>query len=209
MACKLLLIRHGETVWNLERRCQGFSDIPLSEAGEDQAKALARALRNDENNELDAVYSSDLVRARRTAEFIAAPHRIQVKVDARLRELNQGDLEGLKFTDLLADHPDLLKKWMSSPAEVAMPGGESMQSLQSRAWRAIEEIVAAHPGQKVAVVSHNLCTLTIICRSIGLDLNKFRSFKIENASITRIDFTKIGRILIGINDTNHLRLNVF
>jgi broad specificity phosphatase PhoE len=201
MSCRLLLIRHGETIWNQERRCQGFSDIALSDSGESQAGALARALRSAP---LSAVYSSDLVRAKRTAEIIAEPHRILIKTDARLRELNQGELEGENMSGLLTDHPELLKEWMENPADVVMPGGESMRKLQSRAWSAIEEIARNHPDDTVAVVAHNLCNLSIICRAIDLPLDKFRRLRMQNGSVSEIHFTSHGPVLVRINDTSHL-----
>jgi broad specificity phosphatase PhoE len=201
MGCRMLFIRHGETVWNQERRCQGFTDVPLSDRGDDQASALALALKGAR---LDAVYSSDLVRARRTAEVIAEPHRILVKSDARLREMNQGALEGKNLEGLLSSHPELLKKWMREPAEVEMPRGESMRSVQARAWQAVKEITGRHHDGLVAVVSHNLCILSIICKAINLDLNHFRRLRMENASISEIEFGSHGPVLCRINDTAHL-----
>jgi len=201
MPARLLLIRHGETVWNLERRCQGFSDIPLSETGERQAESLARLLSSEK---ISGIYSSDLVRSKRTADIIAAPHRIMVKMDVRLRELNQGELEGLSLAEMLAGHPELLKRWMQAPADVEMPGGESLRSLQARAWRATEEIVRRHPEGTSIIVAHNLCSLSIICKAIGLGLNKFRSLRIENGSVSELEFGPRGAVLVRINDTAHL-----
>jgi len=201
MGCRMLLIRHGETVWNQERRCQGFTDVPLSDRGDGQALALAQALKGAR---LAAVYTSDLVRARRTAEAIAEPHRILVNSDARLREMNQGTLEGQNLEGLLSGHPELLKKWMREPAEVEMPQGESMRGVQARAWQAVKDISARHGNDLVAVVSHNLCILSIICRAINLDLNNFRRLRMENASISEIEFGSHGPVLCRINDTAHL-----
>jgi broad specificity phosphatase PhoE len=202
MALRLLLVRHGETIWNHQRRCQGFSDIPLSAAGEEQAKNLARALKPVP---LDAVISSDLVRAKRTAEFIAEPHQIMIKTDARFRELNQGQLEGKNITEMLADHPALLKQWMENPADTVMPEGESLSKLQARASSAINEIAANYPDHTVAVVSHNLCILTIVCKIINLNLNDFRRLRIDNASVSEIEFSSRGPILNRINDIHHLK----
>jgi len=202
MPARLLLIRHGETIWNKERRSQGFSDVPLSETGRAQAEALAAALANAP---LAAVYCSDLSRALHTAEQIAEPHRILVKIDVRLRELNQGELEGTKLEGLLSNHPELLKKWMSEPAEVVMPGGESLRSLQARAWKAITEIADRHPEELVAVVAHNLCLLSAICRAINLDLNHFRRLRLQNASISELEFASHGPILNRFNDLHHLK----
>ncbi len=201
MNCRLFLIRHGETVWNRERRCQGFSDIPLNEEGEEQARVLSRVLSS---YPLDAVYCSDLVRSRRTAEIVAAPHHISVRVDVRLRELNQGELEGSSLENLLAEHEELLKEWMERPKDVIMPGGESLATLQKRAWQAVRDIVKSHSDKTVAVVAHNLCNLCIICKAIELDLNHFRRLKMENGSITEILFTPNHPVLVRINESRHL-----
>jgi phosphoserine phosphatase len=202
MPLRVLLIRHGETIWNLQRRCQGFTDIPLSETGEAQARMLAAALKP---SPLGAIISSDLIRARRTAEIIAEPHKLTPKTDARLRELNQGDLEGKNIQDMLADHPALLKQWMETPAETTMPGGESIRSVQARAWRAIEDLQRTYDNSLIAVVGHNLCINSIICRAIGLDLNNFRRLRLENASISELEFMSHGPVLVRVNEINHLR----
>jgi phosphoserine phosphatase len=202
MTQKLILIRHGETLWNREGRCQGFSDIALNDAGEEQARALARALRD---SPLAAVYASDLVRARKTAEIIAAPHRLPVAVDPRLRELNQGDMEGKSLTSLLTDFPDQLALWMRTPADVTMPHGESMRSLAQRVHAALDNIASLHPEHTVAIVSHNLALRTIICRAINLDLNHFRRFRLDNASISIIVSSAHGPVLESLNDVHHLK----
>lgn len=201
MSTRIFFIRHGETIWNQEKRSQGFTDIPLSQTGENQARALAQALKSPP---LAAVYSSDLIRARRTAEIIAEPHRLQVRSDARFRELNQGEIEGQRLEDLLSGHPELLKQWMDAPAEVTMPGGESLRTLQARAGQAVEEIRRKHPDARVAVVAHNLCLLTVICQLIGLDLNLFRRLRLDNASISEFDFSARGPVLLRLNDIHHL-----
>ena len=151
---RIILVRHGETIWNREGRCQGASDIPLSEIGHEQAQALAAALSREV---VHAVYSSDLVRARQTAEAIAARHRLPVLADARLRELNQGELEGQGLKEMLAGRPELLKQWLDQPADVCMPGGESMRAMQARSGRAVEEIAHRHPDQTCIIVGHGLC----------------------------------------------------
>ncbi len=202
MSTRIILIRHGETLWNIERRCQGFTDIGLSETGREQASRLAQALGH---KPLSAVYSSDLIRAHNTAEMIAEPHRLIVRTDARLRELNQGACEGKTMEELLTDHTEMLRAWMDQPADVAMPDGESIRKLQARGWQAIEDIVAAHQQQMVVVLGHNLLNSSIICKVLGLDLNRFRSLRQNIASLNEIEFTPHGPVLIRLNDTHHLK----
>ncbi len=201
MATRILLVRHGETKFNDERRCQGFTDVPLNERGVAQAVNLAEALKKER---IDAIISSDLVRAKKTAEHVAVHHGLSVQLDARLRELNQGSLEGKNLDGLLSDHPELLKNWMDRPADVEMPGGESMRALQARAWRAVEDVLEAFPDKTVVIVAHNLCIMSIVCLAIGLDLNNFRRLKIGTASISEIRFSNGGPTLIKINDSHHI-----
>lgn len=201
MSTRILFIRHGETVWNREGRCQGASDIPLSEVGREQAEALAGALSREP---VSAIYSSDLVRARQTADAIAARHQLPVLTDARLRELNQGELEGQSLKEMLADRPELLRQWLDRPADVCMPGGESMRSMQARAGRAVDEIVGRHPDQTVIVIGHGLCTRALICRLLNLDLDRFRVLRLDNAAISEVEINSRGAVLLRVNDTHHL-----
>ena len=203
MATRLILVRHGETQWNLERRCQGFTDIPLSAAGIEQAELLSRALSKEP---LAAVYSSDLLRARKTAELIARPHALLVQTDARLRELNQGVLEGQNMDGLLAHHAELLKQWMADPAHTKMPGGESLLEIQARGWAAVTEIAERHAEKTTAVVAHNLLNVAVICKALELDLNRFRRIKQHTTAINELEFGNHGTVLIRLNDTHHLYL---
>lgn len=201
MSTRVILIRHGETLWNRERRCQGFTDVPLSETGREQAERLSRALARES---LAAVFSSDLIRARKTAEIIARPHQLPVLLDARLRELNQGVLEGQNMDGLLAHHAELLKTWMADPAHTQMPQGETLLQIQARGWAAIREIVDRHPEQTVAVVAHNLLNVAVICRVLDMDLNHFRRLKQHSSAINEIEFGLHGTTLIRLNDVHHL-----
>jgi 2,3-bisphosphoglycerate-dependent phosphoglycerate mutase len=135
----LLLARHGETEWNRELRIQGSSDIELNELGRQQARELAQELATVE---LDAIYSSDLSRARQTAEAVAAAHGLEIRLDARLRERSFGSWEGLT-------HDEIVER-----RETATPDGETVDEVRDRVLEAIQEIAAAHSGEQVLVVSH-------------------------------------------------------
>jgi broad specificity phosphatase PhoE len=199
----LYLMRHGETDWNIERRCQGFTDSPLNGAGLRQAESIARHLSK---MRLAAIYSSTLSRAFETARTIAKYHDAAVHATDDLRELNQGEFEGLTITDLVTQHGDFLQKWFRNPADLKLPGGESLREMQARAWSALERIVEKHSDGDVAVVSHNLCNSALLCRIMKLELADFRRIQQDVAAINVVEFG--GRwphpVVVRLNDTCHL-----
>jgi len=200
----LYLIRHGETDWNVEGRCQGFSDSPLNETGRRQAEATARHLSDIK---IDAIYSSSLERAHEMARIIARYHKVTVQPTDALRELNQGEFEGLTFPELFESHSDFLQQWLRDPADIRVPGGESMREMQARAWAAIEDIVEKNGSGNVVVVGHNLCNSALLCKSLNLELADFRRIKQDVATINIIEFG--GRwphpVVLRLNDTCHLQ----
>lgn len=204
----LYLIRHGETDWNSEQRCQGFSDIPLNETGKQQADAIARCLSR---TEIGAIYSSTLSRAHETAFIIAKYHDAPVQTTHALRELNQGAFEGLAMRELFEKHADFLAEWLRDPADLQVPGGESLREVQTRAWAKCEEIIEKHSDRNIIIVGHNLCNLTILCKIMKMDLNDFRRVHLDVAGISIIELG--GRwphpVVIRLNDTNHLRNDEF
>ena len=198
---KLILVRHGETDWNAQGRCQGFSDMELSDRGKDQVELLALSLKDEP---LDAVYSSDLKRAVETAEVIAGYHGVSVETDKNLREMNQGELEGLTFVDIRERYAELLSDWTASPEKVRIPDGESLKEVQERAWGSIQGIYKSHLDETVVVVSHNLTIITLLCKFMGIGLSEFRRFKIHASSKSVVAFID-GRFDVKLlNDTAHL-----
>ncbi|MCI0454812.1 MAG: histidine phosphatase family protein [Candidatus Dadabacteria bacterium] len=197
----LILVRHGETEWNRVGRCQGFSDVELNKNGREQINELAKSLKD---KSISAVYSSDLIRALDTAKAIANYHKLGVEVDPDLREMNQGDLEGLTFVEIRERYASLLTNWVGNPEAVKLPGGESLKELQDRAWRAVERIYIKHQDQTVVAVSHNLTIITLLCRFKGIGLEEFRSFKLKAASKNVILFRN-GHFNVNVlNDVTHL-----
>src|SRR4030066_341950 len=184
MNMQLILIRHGETLWNKEGRVQGTSDIELSDIGTNQAGLLASSLKNQH---IEAIYSSPLKRALQTAQIINEFHSLHINTHKELMEMNQGIFEGLSFKDLMNDKKDFLKKWIADPASVKMPKGESLTELQDRAWRIMEHIISQ--GKNALVVSHNFTIAAILCRLRDISLSQFRSTCVDTASktIVRID----------------------
>lgn len=178
---KLILVRHGETIWNREGRVQGFSDIDLSDAGVDQARQLALSLKDAT---ISAIYSSPLVRAQNTARIINEFHHAPVYMEPGLMEMDQGDFEGLTFQELMACEKDFLKQWQSDPASVQMPNGESFLDVQQRAWKVIEGII--DQAADALVVSHNFTIAAILCKIKNISLSHFREVCVDTASRTLI-----------------------
>ena len=139
----LILVRHGETDWNRDRRVQGQTDLPLNETGRAQARALAEQLAG---TRVDAVYASDLARARETAELLAAQRGLTVTLDPALREKDFGSWEGLTDVEVLDRFPDAVRG--------AWGDAETPDELSARVLAALERIAARHPNEHVVVVTH-------------------------------------------------------
>ncbi len=166
---EFFLIRHGETDWNVEGRYQGQADPPLNERGRAQAQRVAEALREQR---LDALYASDLRRAAETAEAIGRATGLPVRYDPRLREIDQGEWQGLLVTEIERRYPDLFRRWREAPLTVTPPGGESIAHLQQRVLAAVEDIAGRHPGQRVAIVAHKTPIAIIKCHYRGIPLER-------------------------------------
>jgi broad specificity phosphatase PhoE len=213
---KLILARHGETEWNRLRRIQGISDLELNQKGFEQAEALARALK-EEN--VTAIYTSPLKRARDTAQIIARFHRVEVVSLYGLRELDAGEVDGLTYDEMRVQYGDFLEKWINDCTSVRPPGGCTLDELQVQVWSAIEEILererlespekARSPKGKgvIVAVAHFFPILTILSKVLGLNLSECRRMKLDLASLTTLDFTPARTVLVSMNDTCHLRGN--
>jgi len=196
---QLTLIRHGETLWNKEGRIQGRSDVELSDAGIEQARRLALSLKD---SDIDAIHTSPLKRAYRTAEIINSFHGRMIEVHSELMEMDQGDFEGLSFKELMAREKEFLHRWVADPASVRMPRGETLTELQNRAWHPIEKIIAG--SQNVLVVAHNFTIAAILCRLRKINLSEFRSTCVDNASKTLINIREGQAHIEVMNDRSHL-----
>ncbi len=199
----LYLIRHGQTDWNCERRCQGFTDSELNVAGERQAELLARFLSGIK---VEAIFSSTLKRASETARIIARYHDAPLRTSDAFRELNQGQFEGLTLSELFSRHAEFLERWLHDPADLVLPGGESMREMQERAWAALGEIVQTYPSGNVILVSHNLCNLALLCRLMNLELINFRRLRQDECALNLIEFGERWPhpVVTRLNDTSFL-----
>jgi probable phosphoglycerate mutase len=180
---ELLFIRHGQTDWNLQQRFQGHIDVPLNAAGQMQAERLAARLAAEP---AQAFFCSDLLRARQTAAPLAASWGVAPVAMAGLREQNFGVLEGLDAAGVQSRHPELWLRWQEQQADYALPGGESVRQFHARVVAAVNELAAAHVGQRVVVVTHG-GVLDMLWRTAqGLPLDGQRACAIPNTGINRL-----------------------
>jgi probable phosphoglycerate mutase len=182
----IVLIRHGETAWNAERRLQGHIDIALNPEGRRQAGAVAAALAGER---LDAVISSDLQRALHTAEAVAGAHGLPVRTDPALRERCFGGFEGLLYADIEQRFPAEFAAWQARDIDAPMPPGErcaeTFRQFYQRAVGAILGWAAACPGQSIALVAHGGVLECAYRAATGLPLETPRTFAVLNAGINR------------------------
>jgi broad specificity phosphatase PhoE len=200
---QLILIRHGETLWNKEGRVQGISDVELSDVGRRQARSLALSLYD---HPIGAIHASPLKRACQTAEIINEFHHLDIHLHPDLMEMDQGDFEGLAFSELMVREKKFLKKWITDPAAVRMPNGESLLELQQRAWRVVEQIISG--SENALIVSHNFTIAAILCRLRNISLSEFRSTCVDTASKTIVRFQNGEAAIDLLNDRSHLQGDV-
>jgi probable phosphoglycerate mutase len=179
----LIVVRHGETAWNRERRLQGQLDIPLNSHGEAQAERLGAALAAEP---IDAVYASDLRRAAQTATSIASPLGLQVQHDASLRERCYGEFEGKTYAEVAEQHPEGYAAWQARHADFAPGGGESLQDFHGRALEAVLRLARRHPGQRIALVTHGGVLDSLYRAAHAMLLEAPRQHELLNAGINRL-----------------------
>jgi broad specificity phosphatase PhoE len=163
---------------------------------------LATALTDEP---LAAVYSSPLSRAVDTAHEIAAGHELEVRTEAGLIEMDVGEVDGLRFSEVRDRYPGLLEAWLGAdgPAQ-PMPGGERLADVQERAWQALQAIAGRHGEDTVCAVAHNFVILTVVCKAVGIELANFRRLRHAVAAISLLEFRAGKARLLGLNDTCHL-----
>ncbi len=199
---RLIVIRHGETFYNIEDRLTGQSDIPLSPLGERQALALGTYLATEY---LDVIVSSDLQRAYTTAMAIASHHGFTVEEDPDLRELSLGEWEGMTLAEVQEREPDEVMRWQADPSTYAPKGGETLVQLRARIICALDRWYACYPDGTVVWVAHAGLIGILICHILDIDLNRRRQFQHDNASLTEVFFSRERIRLVRLNETAFLR----
>jgi len=196
-AVQVLLVRHGQTAWNVERRFLGRTDVPLDELGRAQAARLGARLRPLAPL---PVYASPLRRARETAETVGPARLVP-----GLAEMDMGELEGLSGSECLARYPAVLVAWREDPSSTEIPGGETLAQVQARAVPAFRELVAAHrPGEQLLVVTHQLTLATLLCDLTGRPLSEFRTWSHRNTGLSVVHLRATGAEVVVLDDASHL-----
>ncbi len=180
---ELILIRHGETDWNVQHRFQGQIDVPLNARGHEQARRLAARLRTER---IDAIYCSDLIRARQTAAPVADSHGQPAQTVRELREQGFGVLEGLALEEIVAAHPHEWDCWRRHEADYALPGGECVRAFHARVVAALRALEQRCAGGIAAVVTHGGALDMIWREAKGLPLDGARTCLIPNTGINRV-----------------------
>ncbi len=180
---QFLLVRHGETDWNRDRRFQGHADPPLNETGREQARTLAAELAREQ---LDAVYTSDLARANETAEIIARRLSVPIVVDAELREIDVGEWQGLTWPEIEERFPDGVRNWHERGH--GWERGETYDALGERVVRALRRIGAEHPAGRILIVGHGgtVRSVRALIEGRSVAQSRLESPAIGNCEVFRI-----------------------
>ena len=201
MSLRLIVLRHGSTRWNRERRYQGCVDTPLSEEGRAQVDAVARLLAG---RELAAVYASPLGRARETAAAIADHHRLPVLMAPAFREICLGLWEGLTIAEVQARFPELFASWRDRPHTVAIPDGERLAHVRERVLEGLDQLLTAHPGKTVCLVSHGVAIRLLILDALGLTPERLWSISVRPAALSELEYSDGWATVHRLNVVSHL-----
>jgi alpha-ribazole phosphatase len=200
---RFLLIRHGESMWNGERRIQGNQDPPLSPRGRRQAELVARRLRLHLPR-ASAIYASPLRRAAETAETVRAATGLPVFPDPELQEMRLGKWEGMTVPEIQEAFPGTYEEWLADPLAHPAPGGERLEAFARRVTNAFERMRAAQPGSDAILVSHGGPIKAILCHVLGLEIRSLFRIKQDNTAVNIVDVDEATRRVVLVNDTSHL-----
>jgi probable phosphoglycerate mutase len=202
LPCKLIVVRHGQTLWNLEARAQGHQDSQLSELGQRQAEAVGEALSGAS---VEVVFSSDLGRAMQTAERISARLGVEISPDRDLRERNIGVLEGLTPAEMKQQFAEEYAGFVSGDPDYRIPNGESVRQRHDRGVRGATRIAARHPGTTVVIVTHGGILESLFRHAACVPLEARRGYSVFNASVNSFLVDNGIWTLESWGDISHLR----
>lgn len=183
---RICMVRHGETAWNAEGRVQGQLDIPLNEVGRAQARATADALAE---HDFTAVYCSDLMRVRQTAEPSAKRLALPVSYTAELRERHYGMFETLTYVEVREKFPEQYARFRDKDPDFDFEGGESLRKFNERSLKVVMQFIDRHPGEQILVFTHGGVLEMVYRHARSVGLSSPRDFEIPNAGINWIEVT--------------------
>ena len=198
---EIIIARHGQTAWNVTEVFRGRIDIELDETGVRQAELLAEYLSGAR---IDAVFSSPLKRALKTAETIASYHNLAVEIAPGLIDFNYGKWQGLPHQEVKDEYKELYAEWTKNPHRVRMPAGESLDDVRERAIGVVDEVIARCEGT-VILVAHRVVNKVLICALLGLDNSHFWDIKQDTCGITTFAYENGRFILTEHNNTSYLQ----
>ena len=204
-ATRIIAIRHGETAWNVDTRLQGHLDVALNARGQWQAKRAGQALADED---IAAIYSSDLSRAHATAQAIADQNKSAtartVRPHTGLRERGFGIFEGQTYAQISIDWPEESRRWRQRDPHFAPQGGETLTQLRERIHHTVNTLAAQHLGEQIVLVAHGGVMDALYRLATRQDIEAPRTWDLGNAAINRLLWTPDGLTLIGWADTRHL-----
>ena len=193
------LIRHGETTANAAKTFAGITDVELTEKGIDQAKVAADKLKDVKFN---AIYSSDLKRAKDTANAIAEKQGLSVQINERFREMNFGIWEGMRFSDIKASAPELLQMWFDDFEHFVVPQGESVKEMFERVTEAYKQIIldfGMDSDTQIAIVAHGGVIQALLSFLCFNNVSGYWKFRIENCGINKIEYVMGESVIQSLN----------
>jgi probable phosphoglycerate mutase len=199
---RLIVVRHGETLYNTNHRLTGQSDVPLNPLGIRQARLVAAYLASEH---LDVIVSSDLERTRATAGEIARHHGLPVLEDPDIREISLGEWEGKTLVEVEATDPDVIAQWRANPALHAPVGGETLIQVRERIQRALHSWYARYPDGDVVWVAHGGLIGVLICHLLDIDINRRHQFHHANASVNEFLYSPERISIVRLNEIAFLR----
>ncbi|MDP2167581.1 MAG: histidine phosphatase family protein [Thermodesulfovibrionales bacterium] len=208
MVTTLYLVRHGQTEGGTVKRYKGSIDVPLSQTGIEQVKAVSALINSlaggtgnpGNQGSLKAVYASGLKRAQRSAELIAAAHGLMPVVIPGLKERSFGKWEGMSFDEVMQSHPDEFEAWAKDPLRFSPVGGESTLEVKDRVQKALDEILCRHEsGDAIAVVAHGGVNRVMLCGLLGMPLENIFRIEQDFACLNIIEFWEAGPVVKLIN----------
>ena len=199
---KILLVRHGQTEWNRVERFRGQADVPLNDTGLAQAEATGK--RVGSTWRIDAIYSSPLSRAVKTAEAIARHTQLEVQVLPGFTDIDYGEWQGLSPEEVRQRWPEALDDWYHRPEIAQIPKGESLDDLRRRAMAVLRALIRQHPTDTLALVGHTVINRVTLMAVLGLGNDRFWHIKQDTCAINVIESKEDDFVIVSLNDTCHL-----